>query len=196
MKIAALFSQIESPVFHSKLGVVSTPRAFDSALFSIAEVQEMAALASQRSNEELLFNRIGILLADREDDPNFVHPHDMPIAVYLRILDMLSSDFALAVAEQVAKRKNFWWTRAMALRVLSEPKSRSATQYHQLAATNDLIDVLLEKTWTRTTVTQLSASYTAVLVEALMTIFSTAGRHTDSVRASEASVYWTIKVPA
>ena len=195
MTIAALFSQIESSIFHARLGVVSTPRAFDSALFSIAEVQALTTLVNEPGKEELLFNRIGVLLADPEDNANFVHPHDMPIAVYLRILDVLSSDFALIAAERLAQKKNLWWTRAMALRVLSEPKSRSATQYHHLT-TNCLFDVLVEKTRTRTVFSQLSASYTVGLVEALMTIVSNAGGHTKNVRASEVLASWAIKVPA
>ncbi len=195
MTIETLFSQIESPIFHARLGVVSTPRAFDSALFSITEVKELATLVNQFGKDELLFNRIGALLADPEDDVNFVHPHDMPIAVYLRILDVISSDFALVTAEQLAHRKNFWWTRAMVLRVLSEPKSRSATQYLQLAA-QGLFDVFVKKTWAQTTFALLSASYSAGLVEALMTVFSTAGGLTKNVRASDELASWTIMVPA
>ena len=195
MSVEALFPKIESPEFHAKLGVVSTPRGFDAALFNIDEVQDLATAVTQEKNDLLLYERIGTLLADPEDNPNFVHPHDMPIAVYLRILDVLSSNFALVAAESVAERKNFWWTRAMALRILAEPKSRSIAQYYQLAA-YELYDVLVERAWTKICVHESFGPNPGESFEKVMTIMSRAGALTKSFGGASAGASWRMKVSA
>lgn len=119
-----IWTEIESRTFSASLGVVSTPRAFDVALLRQPLVLELVSLLVCPENPSAVFARIQRLLRDPSNDEHYCHPYDLPIAVYLKVLDIFEPYIAVEAADSILEFPNLWWARAMALRVAASPAKR------------------------------------------------------------------------
>lgn len=119
-----IWSAVEDPTFSASLGVVSTPRAFEAALLRRPPVLELFSLLACPEDASAVAARIQHLLTDPSNDERYCHPYDLPIAVYLRVLDICESYVAAEAADSILQFPNLWWARAMALRVAAYPAKR------------------------------------------------------------------------
>lgn len=132
MPFIALRNDIESVRLAAELGVVSTPRAFDEALFSLPSVRELADGVSRGWYSQATEARALELLRVAHDGA-YCHPHDLPVAVYLRVLDLYAPLRAHRVAAAAAEYENTWWTRAMTRRTLAHANRKNAVASNELA---------------------------------------------------------------
>ena len=128
----SVWHEIEGPLLRAVLGVVSTPRAFDAALFKVAPVSRLLGELDDRESCEKVQKRL-LLLLGGDADPRYCHPHDLAIAIYLRALDICAPELAFPPARQILAHRNLWWARAMALRLLAEPQREIRTQSHRFS---------------------------------------------------------------
>jgi hypothetical protein len=120
MTAQRIWDEIESPLLAAKLGVVSTPRAFDVALLREPIVSELMASLSTEREVKAVASRLCQLLSETTD-ARYCHQHDLAIAVYLRVLDVCAPEHALAPALLALRLLNLWWGKAMAKRIASAP---------------------------------------------------------------------------
>ena len=121
-----ILSEIESTALAVELNVVSSLRQFERAVVCDVRVNRLFESLDTNGDFEELTRRTTSLL-DRETDPLFENPHDVSIAVYLRILDVRKPELASLVAGQVVKAGNLWWARKIANRILTESLVKTAT---------------------------------------------------------------------
>jgi hypothetical protein len=151
-----VFRAIEHPTFSASVGVVSTTHRLEAVLPRIAEVVELLRHVSVHEDVgELLLRAERLLLV--EVPPDGPHPHDIPLAVYLWSLDLLSEQLARRLAERMMGIRGLWWPQALASRILATPTlaSDGAVSYEshvlhaeppptiQVTATNSLNAALL-----------------------------------------------------
>ena len=111
-----MFTEIESPLFAATLGVVSTPRAFDSALLRQPVVLDLIRRLTAGEDPGPVLERIDRLLRE-PSDARFCHPRDLAVGIYLRVLEVCAPDTALAPAKLALALPNLWWGKVMATRV-------------------------------------------------------------------------------
>ncbi len=116
-----LLATIEGPLFSLELGIVDSPKSFDEALFKTVGARKLAEQITSEAEERLVRDRALSLLDCEDNDERFRHPFDLAIAVYIRILDVVESSWVFDLSKLAAQRRNLWWSRAMAMRVLQEP---------------------------------------------------------------------------
>ena len=130
-----IWSAVEDPIFSASLGVVSTPRAFDTALLRQPPVLELFSSLAGPEDASAVAARIQQLLKDPSNDERYCHPYDLPIAVYLRALDIICEPpVAAEAADSILRFSNLWWARATALRMAANPTKRIPVlrQHYQL----------------------------------------------------------------
>lgn len=116
-----VWTEIESPLFTAALGVVSTPRAFDDGLLRQAIFRTLLAAAETNGRDaDAIVQRISRLIREPADE-RYCHPHDLPIGVYLRALDIAAPERAITPARLVLDLPNLWWGNLMARRVAAAP---------------------------------------------------------------------------
>ena len=135
-----IWTAIEDTTFTASLGVVSTPRAFDAAISRQPPVIELLSLMEDSDNSMQVLTRVRQLL-ETPEDARYCHPFDLPVAIYIRALDICNPQLAADAAEIALQLPNLWWSRAMALRVTSLPARRIPVQWekHVLATFDPVI---------------------------------------------------------
>jgi hypothetical protein len=116
----AIFAEIESTIFSAKLGVVSTPDALTAAMLEQPAVAQLTETATLLTDAKHIAAR-AIDLIQQQFDPQYCHPHDLAVAVYLRVLDICAPDEASRPAQVALTVANSWWARLMALRIAASP---------------------------------------------------------------------------
>lgn len=127
----SIWAAVEDSTFSASLGVVSTPRAFDAAFLRQRPVRDLLSLLTTPANLQAVATRIHELLHDPGNDARYCHPFDLPIAVYLRALDICEPGVAARAADAILRFTNLWWARAMALRVARQLERRTPVQRKQ-----------------------------------------------------------------
>lgn len=122
---------IESTLFTASVGVVSTPRSLDEAIWAQGSVREVLAAMTDHENRRELLNRVLELIA-RPHDPRYCHPDDLAIAIYVRILGITDATLAVRGADAVLQHRNFWWARAASLRVIRAPNVRAGADLRKV----------------------------------------------------------------
>jgi hypothetical protein len=82
-----------------------------------AAVRLFRCVSTEQDKEALA--RRALQLVGEETDPNYQHPYDIALAVYLRILDIVAPAAALDVASASLRVANLWWALPIAKRVLA-----------------------------------------------------------------------------
>lgn len=121
MPLESIVSEIERPRFIALLGVVSTQKRFEWAIAQEPAVKELITALQSREAQAELVERLSALLASKPEE-GYTHPLDIPIAVYLRALDIVAPRAATGVAQIAVSRPDLWWGRAIADRIVrSQP---------------------------------------------------------------------------
>lgn len=139
-----VLNAIESDEFKRELQVVSSFPHFFKLIRRSDSVQSLFHELEEPENRQELADRTEELLR-REANPRYQHPSDIPIAVYLWLLDLAAPEVARAVASSVARSPNTWWARNAALGILAQERSASdesgtstTTQYGPPRASSDV----------------------------------------------------------
>lgn len=129
-----VFTAVESAAKAVALGSAGSRRRFDAAVLNDPDVRAvMQEVRGSGASAVQVANRLRTL-ADLPGNVEYQHPHDVAIAAYLRILDVLRPDLAESVAPRVAGLSNVWWPRPLALRLLEAWRTRS-----EAAATQSIV---------------------------------------------------------
>jgi hypothetical protein len=146
MPIQDIQNEIESPIFEAQLGIVSTPRSFDQALYKNPSFRRLLSALSSEEDAAALSNRLAQLI-DHPSDPNYCHPFDLQIGVYLRALDLRAPERAYENASRATTKPNLWWGRAMSMRVLAEPNRQAATTTAEIRVAQPVLGRLRLVSW-------------------------------------------------
>lgn len=131
-----LFRDIESHEFAVELGIASTRELYRELLASHPHVLELIeAMAARRQVGAEILERINSISAI-EHDPNYANPYDAALAAYLWCLNshwVSSPEVARFAANQVLKVNDLWWSRALAIEVLTGERSIRGSKARELA---------------------------------------------------------------
>lgn len=119
-----LLEQTESIQFATELNVVSSERLFESALRQHPVVSDICGHLTDEESREQLAVRLADLLY-RDVDPRYEHPHDVAVAVYLRLLDVCDPQLGALAATTAVKQPNLWWARSVAMEILEGSRTRA-----------------------------------------------------------------------
>lgn len=128
-----LFRSLEERVFTASIGVVSTPRALKDAILDQLSVRRLLALLSDPDNRNQVLGR-ALQLLRAPHDARYCHPDDLPIAIYLRALELADPSLALKAADLVLQHPNLWWARSFALSIVAIPGLRVPVQISEYTA--------------------------------------------------------------
>jgi hypothetical protein len=132
MSLDKLTAVVESREFAADLGVVSTPRAFDEVMLKLKPVKAILKALAGGANASRIAERVTALLAT-QNPAKYRHPFDLPIGVYLRVLEIAAPHLAYPLALRVLAHRNFWWARAIAARIAAAHPNRAGTSSIQIA---------------------------------------------------------------
>jgi hypothetical protein len=113
---------IESPRFAARLGVVSTPAAFEAAALKVGTISNLVTALSSGSSPEPVVARLDRLLR-LETDQRYCHPKDLAIGIYFLVLGRSVPRAAIAPARLAFELPNLWWGRVMAMRFAASESS-------------------------------------------------------------------------
>jgi hypothetical protein len=116
----AVIAEVESPRFAALLGVVSTLNRFTWAMMQQPAVKTLCSLLTTQADVQHVVARVSDLIQEA-NDPRYGHPHDLPIAIYLSVLDTCAPDAARRPSELALATRNLWWGKLVAQRVVSAP---------------------------------------------------------------------------
>jgi hypothetical protein len=119
-----LLEQAESIQFATELNVVSSERLFESALRQHPVVRGIFGHLVDEESREQLAVRLADLLS-RDVDPRYQHPHDVALAVYLRLLDVCDPQLGALAATTAIRQPNLWWARSVAMEILEGSRTRT-----------------------------------------------------------------------
>lgn len=122
LELRALLSDIESANFAATVGVVSTLHAFENAIAKEQRVRQLLGTAGDRTSLRNVYGRL-LALAESPADPEYTHPSDLPIAVYLRVVEIVDGLLGMEAARLLAVRDDLWWSRRLARRLLAGENS-------------------------------------------------------------------------
>jgi hypothetical protein len=116
----SIIDEIESRRFIADIGVVSTPKRFEAALAELRPVRELLGCLRSSADKQQLINHVRDIL-QKGSDADYTHAYDVPLAVYLRALDISAPLDAYELAQAFKRLPNLWWARFIANKVLSGP---------------------------------------------------------------------------
>ena len=119
-----LLERAESIQFATELNVVSSERLFESALRHHPLVTDLFGHLTDVESREQLAVRLADLLY-RDIDPRYEHPHDVAIAVYLRLLDVSDPQLGGLAAATAVRQPNLWWARSVAMEILQGSRTHA-----------------------------------------------------------------------
>lgn len=116
-----MFDDFESADFAARLNVASDFRTFLIALRESSTVREHLRELDSMDRCLEVYTRLKQLL-EEDVDPEYLHPHDTPIAAYLYALSRREPEVAKAAVELVRDTDQLWWADRMATYVAEEIK--------------------------------------------------------------------------
>jgi hypothetical protein len=123
MTAQSLFKEIESNQLAAELNVASEIGGFVHLVESHPLYEE--AMTLSRNDGEFTGAVVGRLseIASRACDPQYLHPADTPVAVYLLILRKAAPGFSRLAVGYIPNDDSFWWARKLAALLLDTPIS-------------------------------------------------------------------------
>ena len=125
MNFDEILQTIESAYFTTAIGVVSTPAQFHRAIGNDPTVRALLGQLEHPEKRRVLFARVADMLKAAAD-PQYAHPLDIPIAIYIRALDITEPDLARMLAFAARRLTNLWWARDV-IDLVSEQTSTPST---------------------------------------------------------------------
>lgn len=127
MNIQNLFIAIEDFEFGARVGVASGFETFGSIVCEQDEVKQLRDCCKDVSAYRQLYKR-AVKVCNRPIDTDYANPWDIPLAVYLAIIQDCNFEEGKILARIVESTDNLFWARKVALAVLSqETKSQTDT---------------------------------------------------------------------
>jgi hypothetical protein len=119
-----VMDRVESRAYSATLGVASGYRGF---LWAMLQHPDTACLIDQmKTSQDLQQVLLRILvLASQKIDPEYEHPHDIAVAVYLRVLSLKDLEASQVAAVFVQQTPQFWWAQRVAAHLLSGCEAKS-----------------------------------------------------------------------
>jgi hypothetical protein len=119
MTLQEIIQKLESTEFQANISSLSGFRTVLTALDSIEIVQDLVDfLADKPADQKLAIDFIKVKLSDFE--AGYAHPHDISITALLYALEKVESAVSLNILETIRERKEFFWARYMAQKIISE----------------------------------------------------------------------------
>jgi hypothetical protein len=124
-----LLNQIETSEFIARVGVVSTLEAFESAIGRDPWVSQLLGQVSDQAAANELEKRL-IELLSTITPAGWSNPRDIPIAVYLRTLDILRPLRAMTLSRRTSAVDGLWWARKLATRIRGSGDASLTVSFH------------------------------------------------------------------
>jgi hypothetical protein len=120
MTLQEILSQIESIEFQANISSLSGFRTVLTAFSRTETLQQLLALLRDNpGNQQLVLDAIEAKLPDYQ--PDYAHPHDITVAALVYALVQVESSLDLIpVIELIASKKELFWARYMAQKIISE----------------------------------------------------------------------------
>ena len=128
MNLAQVLKHIESLEFDVRFSVISGFRTVLNGFKIDETVQALIQLLRENPDNQLaVLERLNILIPDYQSD--YMHTHDIPVCAYLYALYEVNSLGALeVVVHQIIEKKEFFWARKMAIKILEELNITTQTE--------------------------------------------------------------------
>ena len=126
MNLSQLIATMESFEFDSRFSVLSGFSSVLSAFQIDQTVQTLIQLLRENAdNQAAILARLQALIPDYQKD--YMHTHDIPVCAYLYTLHQVENTAMLeSVIPAIVSKKEFFWARKMAAKILSEAEQESA----------------------------------------------------------------------
>ena len=140
MSIQNLFTAIEDFEFGARVGVASGFETFGSIVCEQDEVKQLRDCCKDVSTYRQLYKR-AVEVCNRSIDTDYANPWDIPLAVYLAIIQDCNFEEGKILARIVESTDNLFWARKVALAILSQetksPADTSTDPDIEITATHD-----------------------------------------------------------
>ena len=143
--------RIESVEFIARLGAVSTLYAFDRALGRLQETKDLFADMRSPAVAREVRERVVQLLAAAAKDGSAAYWLDLPVAAYMRLLDIVSDSHLPLLKASAVGGAGMWWTERVAKRIGVSPAMPSSENEVNLVAGPRDLDVRANATANHTT---------------------------------------------
>jgi hypothetical protein len=126
MNLAQVLKHIESLEFDVRFSVISGFRTVLNGFKIDETVQALIQLLRENPDNQLaVLERLKALIPDYQAD--YMHTHDIPICAYLYALhEAENTDMFETIVPAIVSKKEFFWARQMAHKILSESQQESA----------------------------------------------------------------------
>ena len=122
-----LFRCAESRDTAVEVSVASGFRVFQIGVRRLSVTAQLLGQAHGNPKYQRMIAARIAALVEQQIDLRYLHPHDIPLAIYLWVLHRLDEHLARTAAIVVLHARNCSWARSMAERILTDEESAADT---------------------------------------------------------------------
>ncbi len=124
MNAAEAMNLIEAPEFCAHVNIASSLRVFLKVIIPHTAIKSLLDSMKTPGVPEAVLNRT-LQLVQNDPEDEYEHPADAAMAAYLWVLGEAHPEYAKIAAEAVRSRRQLWWSRQIADRLMDPRRFHS-----------------------------------------------------------------------